>query len=99
MGEDRPDGVAVPIVWIGPEDVPILFTNAFVSQFDEQGGFILTFGQMTPPAVFGTPDQIAEQVEQIEFVRVKPVARFGLTQSRLQELILLLQENLDQFET
>lgn len=94
----EPEGVAVPLVWSGPEDVPILFANAFVSQFDNVDGFIVTVGQITPPALIGTPDEVREQVAEIEFVAVKPVVRLGLTRFRMVELIAILQANLDQYD-
>jgi hypothetical protein len=98
--EGSPDSFAVPIVWAGPEDVPILFANAFVSQFDQTlDSFILTFGQMTPPALIGaTPEELREQAEQITFIPVKPIVRLSLTPTRLREVIASLQANLDQLE-
>lgn len=98
--EGTPDAIAVPVVWSSPEDVPILFANTFVCQFEQTlDSFILTVGQLTPPALIGaTPEELREQVENIAYVPVTPVARFGLTTARLQELIALLQANLDQME-
>lgn len=98
--EGHPDSITVPIIWSGPEDVPILFTNAFVSQFDQTlDSFILTFGQMTPPALAGaTPEELREQAEHITFVSVKPIVRLSLTPTRLREVIASLQANLDQLE-
>lgn len=98
--EGPPDAIAVPVVWSSPEDVPILYANTFVCQFEQTlDAFILTVGQLTPPALIGaTVEELREQAEQITFVAVKPVARFGLTRARLEELIALLQANLDQLE-
>ena len=64
----------------------------------EEGAFYLTIGQTLPPALIGTPQERAEQLEQIAYVPVKPVARLALTRSRLQELAALLQTNLDQYD-
>ena len=77
--------------------MPILYANAFVSQFDKDG-FIVTIGQMSPPALVGTPSEIKEQLEQIDYVHVQPLARLGLTRERMQELVTFLQTNLDQSE-
>jgi hypothetical protein len=98
--EGSPDSIAVPIIWSGPEDVPILFTNAFVSQFDQTlDAFILTFGQMTPPALVGaTEEELRRQAEQITFISVKPIVRLSLTPTRLREVIASLQANLEQLE-
>ena len=97
---EPPEGIAFPVIWSGPEDVPILFINAFVSQFDQTlDAFIVTMGQMTPPALLGaTPEEIRAQAEQISYVPVKPVVRLGLTLTRFRELIATLQANLDQLE-
>lgn len=98
---DTPEGVSVPIVWLGPEDVPILHANAFVSQFDAQtlDSLTLTIGQMTQPAIGGaTAEEREEQVRQIAFVPIKPVVRLALTPARARELIATLAANLDQLE-
>ncbi len=89
----------VPLTWIGADDLPVLFANTFVGQVQAQEGvFYLTVGQFVPPALIGTPQEQAEQIEQIAYVPVKPVARLALTRARLQELAALLQTNLDQYD-
>ena len=98
---DETTGVAVPVAWVGPEDVPILAANAFVSQYDPQtlDALILTIGQLTPPAIMGaTPEEREEQARQVTYVHVKPIVRLGLTIARARELIATLQANLDQLE-
>jgi hypothetical protein len=99
--KDEPRGISVPITWLGPEDVPILYANAFVSQFDPQNfdSLILTVGQMTPPAIMGaTPEEREEQARNVAFVAVKPVVRLGLTIARARELMATLGANLDQLD-
>jgi hypothetical protein len=89
----------IPTAWIGAEDLPVLFVNTFVGQVQAQEGvFYLTVGQAVPPALIGTPQEQAEQLKQIAYVPVKPVARLALTKPRLQELVGILQANLDQYE-
>jgi hypothetical protein len=95
------EGVELPLVWLGPEDVPILYINAVVSQFDAQtmDSLIVTLGQLTPPAIVGaTLEERREQADQIAYVPVKPVVRLGLTEARARELVAILQANLDQLE-
>lgn len=99
MAEHEPDEIAVPIVWVGVEDTPILFCNQFISQFDNDlQTFLLTFGQMSPPALAGTPEQVREQAEQISFVPVKAVARLSVSPSKMAEIQAALGANVDQFE-
>jgi len=56
-------GIQIPIAWVGVEEVPIFFANQVVCQF-QQNEFILTFGQMSPPAILGaTEEERAAQAE------------------------------------
>lgn len=87
----------VPLTWIGAEDFPLLFANQFVVQIHE-GTFFLTVGQMVPPALVGTPEERAEQLEQIAYVPVKPIARLTLTPDDARRLSSALNANLDQLE-
>ena len=97
--EDESVGRAIPLAWIGAEDLPVLFVNQFVGQVEaEQGVFFLTVGQALPPALIGTPEERVEQLEQVSYVPVKPVARLALTRERLEYLIAVLQTNLDQHD-
>ena len=77
-GEES-DGIAVPIVWLGPEEVPILMANAFVCQFDAHtlDSLILTVGQLTPPVISApTVEEREEQARAISYVRLSQ--SFGL---------------------
>jgi hypothetical protein len=97
--EEQPEQIQVPLVWTGAEDVPILFGNSFVCQFDaDLSAFIITVGQVTPPALLGPPEALAEQARQIEFVPVRVIARLAVTPSRMNELIQVLHANVDQRE-
>jgi hypothetical protein len=98
---EETEGVELPVVWLGPEEVPILHVNAMVSQFDPQhlDSLILTLGQVTFPAIVGaSAEERKEQVEQIAYVPIKPIARLALTTARAKELIATLDANLDQLE-
>ncbi len=99
MAHQEPEGIQFPVVWVGVEETPIQFTNLFISQFDQDmETFIITFGQLSPPVLIGTPDEIREQAEQITYVSVRPVARISLSRLRMKELIAALSANADQLE-
>lgn len=89
--------VSVPIVYVGAEDVPILYVNQFVSQF-QADEFILTVGQVSPPILLGDEAEQREQAERVSYVAVKVVARLAFTRQRLKEIIALLQSNLDAYD-
>ena len=97
--DERPHERAIPTTWIGAEDLPVLFVNTFVGQVHPQdGAFYLSIGQTVPPALIGTPEEQAEQLEQIAYVPIKPIARLALTRSRMEELVAILQVNLEQYD-
>lgn len=102
MSNEESHSVEIPVAWLGPEDLPILQANAFVSQLDPQtlDSLTLTVGQTTfPPIVGATPEERTEQARAVAFVPIKPIVRLGLTEARARELIAALEANLDQLET
>jgi hypothetical protein len=92
LAEETRQEVQLPIAWAGTEDVSIALVNQFLGQVGLQDEVILTFGQLTPPALLGTPEQQRQQAGDIPFVVVKPVARMGLTKAGLDQLIDVLQQ-------
>jgi hypothetical protein len=93
----QPERIEVPLVWVGVEDVQILFANQFLGQVQQQE-IVLSFGQVTPPVLLGSPEQLAQQVRRLGFIPVKTVARFSMTRARLEELIGVLQATVRNFD-
>src|SRR5215208_4133955 len=102
MSEGTPAGMSgsrqLPVRWVGTEETPARFANQVLGQIGPQGEIVLTFGQLIPPAIVGTPDQIAEQAKQIEQVSTQTVARLVITRTGLDELIELLKQTADNSE-
>jgi len=96
---EQPEGVVgVPIVWVGAEELPLLFVNQFLGVV-QPGEIFIHFGALVPPAITGETDEERKaQAEAIQFVQVKPVARLAMTPARLQELIEILQQTLSNYE-
>jgi len=84
--------VQIPLVIIGVEDTPIIFSNFQVVQH-EQREFIVTFAQYSPPLTLGSPEEQQEALKRTAYLPVKTVARIGLTPERLEQLIEMLQRN------
>lgn len=96
MAEEK-EVIQIPIVFLGMEDVPILYVNQFVVQH-QQAEFILTLGQVTPPLLQGTEEEQREQARQLSHIPVKVVARLGMTRERVEELIIALQTNVEAYD-
>lgn len=92
MDENEP--LTLPLVWVDPEEVDILFVNQVLLQ--RQGDeVILTFGQQTPPALLGSEQERRERASQISYVPIRTVARFGLPLSRFREFKELISRASD----
>ena len=87
----------LPIVREGIEDVPILFANDFIAQF-RGTEFILTVGQLQPPIIFGSAEERQEQLDKTGYVPVQVVARLGLTEQRMGQLIEVLNQNWEKYQ-
>ena len=89
--------IALPLVFVGAEDVPILYANVFVAQF-QQDELLLTVGQVAPPILLGDEGERREQAERLSYVPVKVMARLALTRDRMAELLGVIQDNLAAYD-
>jgi hypothetical protein len=91
---EEPTGTQVEyrLRWEGVEDVPVSLTNQFIGQVGQQNEIVLTFGQVTIPALIGSPEQQAEQAREISRIPIKPLVRLTLTRTALDELIGILEQ-------
>ena len=99
-GSDRLDenvSREVPIVWENLDGVPVFLANQFIIQHF-QDEFILPVGQMVPPALLGDEQERATQLQRIEQVTVRPVARIAFTRARLTELIETLAAHREKYD-
>jgi hypothetical protein len=95
MADETPDVTSVPLSWLGVEDLAILAANQIVVQVVAKNEFVVMFGQVAPPILLGSEEEVREQLRTISFAPVKPVARLGLTRQRIQELVDLLTRQLE----
>lgn len=68
--ESSGEGRSVPLIWIDREDEPVLFANQILAQHlnDE---FLISFGQVSPPAILGSEEEREDALARVEFVPVK----------------------------
>lgn len=90
--------MAVMVKLVGADDMPLLYANHFVLQ-REQDEYILTIGQIAPPVLIGTPQQQREQARQIEYVPARVLVRLALNETRLREMLDVLQQRLETDQT
>lgn len=83
--------------WLGLDEIPFVFVNQLLAQVN-QGEVFLTFGQVNPPVILGTPEEQEKQVRGIESVPVRTVARVNMTAERLADVVAVLTETLARHE-
>ena len=89
------DGFTVETRWVGADELTILAPNQFAVNYQAIGvEFLLSIGQVAPPVLSGDREQQKRQVEAIDFVPVRPIARFALTRETAAMPIGALQEAL-----
>lgn len=93
----RDDPVSIPVVYIGVEDAPILYSNQFAVQV-EGNDFIVTAGQLTPPILVGSEEEQREQAKQLSYVPIRVVARLAINRERAAQLAALLGKQLQQYD-
>lgn len=76
----------IEAVWPDIDDPPALAANQFLCQWTGITEAMLTFGHVSPPLMQGGSAERVADVLRRRSVSIRPVGRFGLTRTRLQEL-------------
>ncbi len=95
---DSPQGLEVAASWIGLEDLPVHFANAFAGVVGPNAVFV-NIGSLVPPSILGaTQEQREAEARAITYVPIKPVARLALAPKGLDELISSLEETRNNYK-
>ena len=94
MSED-PQPVELEQVWVGAEDLPVHFANAFTGVVGPNAIF-LVLGSQLPPAV--SSEEEFERLKEQGFLPIKPIARLALTPQGLDDLIGILENTRENFQ-
>ena len=86
--------VEKPLRWEIPEDMVALWANNIVVQHTENE-FILTFFQVAPPILIQPTQQ---DLESIESVPARAVARVVLTPEGMQQVLKVMEDNYGRFK-
>jgi len=94
--EVRDKGKSVRIVFHVPENIVARYATNVVVQHTEHE-FIVSFFELERPPLLGSPEQIAEQLKQLDEVRAKCVARIIVAPRRMEGFVKAMQENLSKY--
>jgi hypothetical protein len=90
-----PDDLPLPepeAAWIGAEDLPVEFANTFSGVVGANAVF-LNIGSTVPPVI-----ESEEQLANLRFVPVKPIARIALAPAGLDDMIRTLENTRRNYE-
>jgi hypothetical protein len=83
-----PEEIELDQVWIGADDLPVHFANAFAG-VPAPNAIFLNIGSQVPPEVASEED--LERLKSRGYISIKPVARLALSPGGLDELIEALK--------
>lgn len=99
MSEQVPEGVELPVRWVGIEETPLLVANQFLGQVSSPNEVVLNIGATILPIILpGDPERQAEQLAEYEYISIKTIARLGLNRLTLEQLIGVLQQTLSNYD-
>ncbi len=85
--------IRIPLEWYVPEELPTYYATNLVIQHTEHE-FFITFFELVPPITLGkTP----EEIERLQSVRARALARVAVSPDRLEEFIQVMQDNLTKY--
>jgi hypothetical protein len=85
---DDAQQIELESAWIGADDLPVQFANAFTGVVGPNAAFV-TIGSQVPPAVESEED--LNQLRTFGYIPVKPIVRIALTPQGLDDLIEALK--------
>jgi len=84
----------IPLAWVGFDELPIHYANQIIVQYQPEGSFLIGVGQVLTPALIGEPAEMAEQLDHVEFVPIRPLVRVALTEQTMRELAAVLDASI-----
>ncbi|HET9152874.1 MAG TPA: hypothetical protein VFN85_02010 [Solirubrobacterales bacterium] len=83
-----PEEIELDQAWIGADELPVQFANAFVAIAGPNAYFV-NLGSQLPPEI-STEDDF-ERLKTRGYIPVKPIARIALSPQGLDDLIRVLE--------
>jgi hypothetical protein len=87
----------VPIDWHYPDGLVSRYADNLVVQHTPDA-FVLSFFEVQPPLLTGSPEEKQARLQHIETVRAECVARVIVPPGQIESIIRVLQENADTYQ-
>lgn len=96
MDENGPDTLKLPLDFRIPEWMSVSYVTTVVAQHTEHE-FVISFFEVTPPLIVGDAEDVRRRQHEYTSVPATCVARVALAPARMEQLISVLQENLENY--
>ncbi len=90
-GKSAPVLKLVPIEW--PDGGAAIYANHLLLQ-REGDSVYLTFCQVNPPVIFGSPEEQKHQLEQIKSAKAISIAKLMVPLAAFRDMLRVMQENI-----
>lgn len=94
-----PEPLNLSVAWLGADDLPAMFANAFLFQVNDEDIF-LTAGTVAPPVFPNetSPEERREALAASGHIIARPIVRLALNRVRLQDLKIAVDSALELLE-
>jgi hypothetical protein len=96
MGKAKHLHKLVLVEW--PEVGVATHANQLMAQTDGSSMY-LTFCQLNPPVVLGTPEERQRQLDQLKSVKAIPIAKLVIPLDAFREMLRVIQESMGRLES
>ena len=94
MPDTKDQIIDLPIEWIIPDELENKYATNLVIQ-NTNNEYILSFFEIYPPMVLGTPEYQLEQYKKMKTVPAKCVARIIVSPSNMNDFSKIIQEHIN----
>lgn len=91
--KDNNKQIELPLEWNIPDHIVARYATNMVVQRAEHE-FIITFFEVKPPLLLGTPDEIIEQAKKLNVMRANCVAQIIVASDKMPSFVEALERNL-----
>mgnify|MGYP001501869639 CR=1 FL=1 len=97
MDENELANVSLPLHYRDSEGLKTRYANNLIVQHSDNE-FVLRFYETLPPVIFGGPDEVQKQVDQLTHVDAECVASVIISPNRIPAFIKALQSNYEKYQ-
>lgn len=85
---------SIPVEFVIPPELISYYPNNYIIQ-DNGNDFVISFFEIFPPIVLGNPEEVEIQVNNIDKVQAKCIARLQFSNEHFQEFLKVMNDHFE----